>query len=109
MSAPPIGALRRRLTLEAPVRTSEEGGAAVIDWSEVAIISAEVVAQSGREIVRADGLTGRLTHEIVIRYRADATPTMRFRDGERVFAIHAVLDVDGRRRWLKCLCEERLP
>jgi hypothetical protein len=34
---------------------------------------------------------------------------MRFTDGASVFEIHAVLDVDGRRRWFECLCEERVP
>jgi SPP1 family predicted phage head-tail adaptor len=109
MSAPPIGALRRRLTLEAPVRTGEEGGTAVIEWNAVATLSAGVTPLSGREIVRADGIAARLTHRIVVRYSADLAPAMRFTDGASVFEIHAVLDVDGRRRWLECLCEERVP
>jgi SPP1 family predicted phage head-tail adaptor len=109
MSGRSIGALRRRLTLEAPVRTGEEGGTAVIEWSPVATLSASVTPQSGREIVRADGVAARVTQRIVVRYSADLAPAMRFTDEGRVFDIHAVLDVDGRKRWLECLCEERIP
>ncbi len=32
---------------------------------------------------------------------------MRLRERHRLFEIAAVIDVDERRRYLKCLCEER--
>jgi head-tail adaptor len=32
---------------------------------------------------------------------------MRFRAGTRVFDIRAAFDPDQRRRWIKCLAEER--
>ena len=32
---------------------------------------------------------------------------MRFRQGARLFHILTVIDVEERKRWLKCLCEER--
>lgn len=109
MSGPSIGALRQRLTLAAPVRTEGEGGTVTVTWESVATLSASVVPQSGRELVRADGIAARVTHEIVVRYQDDLLPAMRFTADERTFDIHAVLDEDGRRRWLKCLCEERVP
>jgi SPP1 family predicted phage head-tail adaptor len=109
MSGPSIGALRQRLTLETPVRTGEEGGTAVISWNAIATLSASITPQSGREIVLADGVAARVTHEIVIRYGPGVAPAMRFTAAGRIFEIHAVLDIDERRRWLKCLCEERLP
>ena len=52
-------------------------------------------------------LTGRVSHEIVFRYRSGVAPVMRLRSGARLFEIAAVIDVDERRRWLKCLCVER--
>jgi hypothetical protein len=52
-------------------------------------------------------LTGTISHEIALRYRAGVVPAMRFRKGTRVFHILAVIDVEERKRWLKCLCEER--
>jgi head-tail adaptor len=32
---------------------------------------------------------------------------MRFRKGTRIFHIVSAIDVEERRRWLNCLCEER--
>ena len=104
-----IGSLRSRVSLQARVRTAEDGGAAVIAWTTVASMFAQIQPVGGREIVTADGRTGRVSHEVMIRYSADVQPGMHFVEGPRVLIIHAALDRDGRRRWLKCLCEERLP
>jgi SPP1 family predicted phage head-tail adaptor len=104
-----VGVLRRRLTLEAPVRTPGEGGAATITWSALAQVWAAITPVSGRELVRGDGMTARMTHEVLIRYRSGVRPEMRFTSGSRVFEIRVVMDEDERRRWLACLCEERLP
>lgn len=109
MSAASIGSLRQRLTLEAPVRTGEEGGTAVIVWNPIGELSASITPLGGREVVRADGVAARVTHEIIIRFRADVVASMRFTAPGRTFEIHAVLNAGARRRWLKCLCEERLP
>jgi head-tail adaptor len=32
---------------------------------------------------------------------------MRFRKASRIFQILSVIDVEERKRWLKCWCEER--
>ena len=103
-----IGSLRYRVTLEAPQRTPEDGGAANTNWSAVASMFARIKPVGGREIVSADGVSGRISHEVMVRWGVDVLPEMRFVEGVRVLLIHAVLDTDGRRRWLKCLCEERL-
>jgi SPP1 family predicted phage head-tail adaptor len=108
MTANLIGSLRHRVTLEAPTRTDGEGGTAVISWTTVGSMFARIKPIAGREIVAADGSAARVTHEVLIRHRTDIAPTMRLVEGARVLDIHAVVDVEGRRRWLKCLCEERL-
>jgi SPP1 family predicted phage head-tail adaptor len=108
--SPRTGALRHRLTLEAPQRNEAEGGAADIAWSEVAGMWADILPLSGREAAENDALRGVLTHEITIRHRPGLDATMRFRGtGGRIFEIRAVRDLDERRRWLVCACEERLP
>lgn len=109
MTGETSGALRHRLTLEAPVRTEEEGGAASVAWTTVADVFAAITPGSGRELVAADGTAARATHAILIRWRPGVLPAMRFSGAGRVFDIHAVLDRDERRHWLECLCEERLP
>ena len=109
MKAPRIGAMRHRLRLEAPDYTPGEGGSATVTWQPVATLWAEVVPLSGRETFQADGLTAVTNFEVRTRYRADITPEMRLVMDERVLDIRAVRDIEGRRRWLSCLCEERGP
>jgi SPP1 family predicted phage head-tail adaptor len=101
-----IGSLRTRLTLEQASRLADDGGGATVTWQLVAELWGAVRPITGDERLRADKVSGRVTHEIALRYRADVAPAMRLRDGTRVFAIVAVLDA-GRRNRLKCLCEER--
>jgi len=107
MRRPAIGRLRHRLTLESASRTPDGGGGASETWTTVAEVWAEITPSGGTEVVDADALTGRVSHEIVFRYRADVAPVMRLRRGTRLFDIAAVIDIDERHRWLKCLCVER--
>ena len=102
-----IGRLRHSLTLESASRAPDGGGGAVESWTAVAQLWGRVEPTGGTEIADADGLGSRLSHEITIRYRAGVTPAMRFISGSRRFEIMAVIDIDERRRWLRCLCVER--
>lgn len=108
MSRPRIGALRHRLVLEAPVRTADGGGGATIAWTPAAEIWAGIEPITGSESVLAEGIAGRVSHEIVVRHQSGVEPAMRFRLGSRIFEIKAVLDVDERRRMLRCFCREEL-
>jgi len=99
--------LRHRLTLEELSRVADDGGGFTESWVAVATIFADLRPISGSERVEADRLTGSVTHGVVLRYRAGVVPAMRFREGTRIFQIVMVIDVEERRRWLRCLCEER--
>lgn len=107
MSTPGIGALRRRITLEWPSRAADGGGGAVITWTPLADVWAELRSLSGSEGPVAEGLQGRLTHVLTIRKRSDIKPAMRARLGQRLFLIEAVLDGDGPDPFLRLLAEER--
>jgi SPP1 family predicted phage head-tail adaptor len=99
--------LRHRLTLEELARVADEGGGFAETWVTVATLSANLRPFAGDERYEADRLAGRVTHEVVLRYRAGVVPAMRFRKGTRIFHIVSVIDVEERKRWLTCLCEER--
>jgi len=99
--------LRHRLTLEELQRAGDEGGGFTESWVEVAELWADLRPIGGGEGVEADRLAGRVTHEVSLRYRPGVQPAMRFRKGARLFHIVTVINVDERKRWLKCLCEER--
>jgi SPP1 family predicted phage head-tail adaptor len=102
-----IGHLRHRLVLEAATSTPDGAGGVIETWSEIATISAAVRSSSGRERMIADGLQSRITHEVIVRTRADILPRHRFRRGSRVLHILAVMAADPRGTRLRCLCEER--
>ena len=102
-----IGELKHRLMLEAPSRSPDGGGGASLTWEPVAELWGAIRPLTGGEGVEADGLKGRVTHEIWIRRRAGVVPEMRFALGSRLFDIRAALDAGG--RFLKCLVEERVP
>jgi len=108
MSVPAIGALRRRVTLQAPIRISDGGGGVTVAWSNVAVLWAEIRGLSGAGVVIAEGLQGKVSHEITIRKRTDVSPAMRLTYGARVFVIWAVLDGDGPDPFIRIQVEERL-
>lgn len=102
-----IGDLRHRVTLESCTRSDDGIGGAVETWGAIADVWAAVRPLSGDEREVADTLGGRVTHEVWIRYRAGVLAEMRFTGSGRTFEIRAVIDEGERRRFMKCLCEER--
>ena len=103
-----IGALRHRLMLETPVRAGDGGGGAVVTWSPIAEVWAQITPMTGKETVVAEAIAGRVSHEIVIRYRVGVVPAMRLRWGGRIFEILAVLVEEERGRVIRCHCREEL-
>lgn len=108
MKPPRIGALRHRIVLETSIRAADGGGGASVTWTPVAEVWAAVSPRSGSEQSGAEAVSGRVSHQIIVRHRGDIEPALRFRFGARVFEILAVLDIDERRRLLNCLCREEL-
>ncbi|MEO0809897.1 MAG: phage head closure protein [Pseudomonadota bacterium] len=106
MKRPTLAALRHRVTIEQPIRTDDEGGAATLTWQQVATVWAEITGLDGREILRAETLVGRATHRIVMRYRTGIDASMRIVSAGKYHEIISALDEEGRNQWLVCYCEE---
>jgi SPP1 family predicted phage head-tail adaptor len=107
MSAPSIGRLRSRLTLEAATPTSDDAGGVTEVWSMVAMFWGQVRAVHGAERFAAGRMAATVTHTITIRHRDGVVAGQRLRLGSRILDILAVRDVDERRRHLTILAEER--
>jgi SPP1 family predicted phage head-tail adaptor len=107
MTRPGIGALRRRMTLEQQTRAADGGGGVTVTWAAVIDLWAELTGLSGAEQFVAEGLQGRVTHQITIRKRFDVAPAMRFRMGVRLFYVETVLGRDGPDPYVRILAEER--
>ena len=101
-----IGDLRQRVIIEVPNRTSDGGGGADDAWVLVAEVWAYVKPLTGSEVVEADAIAGRVSHEVWMRHRDDVEPEMRFRMDDRVFDVRWVVNVDERDQFLKCFVEE---
>lgn len=108
MSAPlkDIGALNRRLVLEAPAETGDGAGGVVRTYETVTTLWAQVTPVSGRGDIAGDSLGAVLRRRIVIRARSGINTRHRLRDGARVYRIVAVRESDGR-RFLEIDAEER--
>lgn len=107
MSSVSAGDLRHRIRIEQAVRTPDGGGGAEVTWQLVAQVWAAIWPRTSSEQLQSDRVAGIATHDIWIRYRPDVVPQMRFVSGNRTFDIRGVLDIDERRRWLKCVSQER--
>ena len=108
MSAPlkDIGALNRRLVLEAPAETGDGTGGVVRTYEAVATLWAHVMPVSARGDIAADSLGALARFRIVIRARSGIGTRHRLRDGARVYRVVAVRESFGR-RFLEIDVEER--
>ncbi len=100
------GTMRQRIRIEEPVRTPDGQGGFVTAWQEVATLWAKMEALRGDERIAAGQLGSQIIYRFRLRWREDITAHMRVVFGVRVFAIHAVLAEEGRRRSLVILAEE---
>ena len=106
MSAVEIGALNRRLVLEAPVETADGAGGVTRRYEAAGTLWASVEPASARSAVEAGSLGATVTHRIRIRFYPDITVRHRLREGARIFRIVALGEKDNR-RFLEIAAEER--
>ncbi len=102
----PVGALRRRLLLEAAVTTPDGLGGTTQVYETVAAVWAQLEWIAGGERWRRGRPEQVATHRVTLRWRAGVDAGQRLRDGDRLFDIRAVADPDGGRRRLVCLVQE---
>ena len=101
------GDLRHRITIEAPVRQPDGLGGAILTWTPIAEVWAAIWPRTASEAMLLDRPAGTASHDIWVRYRDGMVPEMRIVSGSRVFNILGVIDTEDRRRWLKCIVEQR--
>lgn len=101
--------MRERVTLEAPLRTPDGAGGALVSWVAGATVWAKVEMRDGGEAAVAERLEARAAIRVTIRYRGGVTSEMRVGWQGRAFNIRAVRDRDGRRRFLVLDCEAERP
>ena len=106
MSGANIGALRHRVTLEAPIDTPDGAGGFSRSFAPVANLWARIMPGGAREDFVEQRAEQSTNHVVTIRWRNDVTKDMRFLHRGRKLRIQSVFDPDERRRFLICQCEE---
>ena len=105
--------LNRILVLEAPERVADGAGGYDETWVAQGELWADVRLRSGRETSGDGGAVSATGYRIIVRsapFGASSRPVagQRFRDGTRIFNIHAVGEMDGDGRYLTCFAEEEI-
>lgn len=100
------GDLRHRLILERPVFQSDGGGGTTRSWQLAATLWGAIAPQSPGQSVEAEQPGGQVNYRVTCRFRGDIKPGQRFRTGQQTLEIYAVVDPDGRKRWIECRCRE---
>ncbi|MGJ0395008.1 MAG: phage head closure protein [Methylocystis sp.] len=103
---PRIGALRHRVTLEAPIDTPDGAAGFARSYAPVADLWARVAPGGAREDFVEQRAEQATSHSVTIRWREDVAKDMRFVHRGRKLRIQSVVDPDERRRFLVCQCEE---
>ena len=101
-----VGNLRQRVTLQAPIDTSDDIGGVLRVYTTVATVFGSVEAKAGQEIAIDDRLVQSVLYSLLIRWRPGVFAEHRVLMDARVFNIRSVYDPDGRRRFLKAELEE---
>ena len=104
-----VGVMRQRLSLDAAVESTDESGALQTTWSSLGDIWGQIVPASSGDRFLADRQEETITHRILIRWRSEVQSGVRFRLGDRTFAVRSAFDPDERQRVLICRCEEIKP
>jgi SPP1 family predicted phage head-tail adaptor len=95
-----IGALRHRITIEAPSATEDEGGGRAISWAAFATVWAQIEQTGGRELVRAGEVEPQTNYRLTVRHAAGVQAGMRVNWNGKLIELTGVTDPDGRGRTL---------
>lgn len=107
MSAfPRIGALRHRVTLEAPIDAPDGAGGFSRSFAPIAQLWARIAPADAREDFVEQRAEQATNHAVTIRWRDDVVKDMRFVFHGRRLRIQSAVDPDERRRFLICQCVE---
>lgn len=103
--------LNRRVTLERPMRVPDGAGGYRVTWSALGEMWAEIDARTGRSDEAGELSLASVVCRITVRGAPVGSPRrpvagQRMREGDRVYAIMAVTEMDAGARYLLCFARE---
>ena len=111
MSAPNLS---RALVLEGCEPAADGAGGFTTLWRSLGTLWAEVRPGSGRDVAGVEVTLSSVAMRITVRAAPRGTSArpcagQRFREGDRLFAILAVVEADAAGRYLTCYAREEIP
>lgn len=103
-----VGQLRDRLTLQSVTTTQDAYGAYTETWADIGTVWGRNVVRWGKESEYGHQTEGVQRYEFEVRYRSGITPKDRVVWDSRTFDIIAVRNLDGRKKYLQLITEERI-
>lgn len=100
------GQQRRRVEIQQALETRNELGEPELTWSKVTEAHAAIVRLRGREYFAGQQSKAEADVRITIGYQPNIAAKMRVTDGDRLFDIESVIDIDDRNRTLELMCKE---
>ena len=101
-----IGKMRYKVKVERATNTRDAGGGLSQDFKTVANVYANIEPKGANSVYRQGILQEKVSHEITMRYMNNIDTNSRITYGSRQFAVHGVINIDERDRYLKLLCDE---
>jgi SPP1 family predicted phage head-tail adaptor len=104
--APAIAALGDRVQLQRRVSMPEDGGGQSVAYVGLGSAWARVTPLSARQVASADARSRAQSHAVVLRFRTDIGAGDRIGYRGRWLEVLSSEDLDGRRAFLNCRCDE---
>ena len=100
------GRLRQRVDIMRAVKVANGKGGYTSTWSAIASgVPAEVLGQTGAEVMRDSVLRGVRHYRVTIRWRGDIEPKDQLRHGGEDLNIRSAVDPDGKREQLVIIAD----
>ncbi len=101
-----IGRMKDRVDLCNPMEAQDQYGGRSLTFEKVATVWAAVEPVSSTSTGRSGSMESSITHRVVIRYTASATPKTVIRFGTRLLKVVGIFNEDERGFWISADCEE---
>ena len=100
--------LRHRVSIQTDRGSVDTYGEPTHSWSTDETVWAMVEPLSGNEQDIGEGQAGIITHRVMMRYTANATPKKRLLFGSKVLGIESVINHMERNEYLVLECKEEV-
>jgi len=100
------GRLNKYVTIQEPIRLTNDYGEEEIKWIEFSKVWAGVSPLSGREFFNMQQVNNANIIRVTIRYISNIKDTFRILYGDRILPIKHIIDKNEKHTYQELICEE---